>query len=135
MRFERRLLAGQGLFYLATGAWPLVDRASFEKVTGPKTDFWLVRTVGALVAVVGVGLLVAARERHASVASRVVAGGAAAALAAVDIVYAGTGRIAPIYLVDAAVELALASSWVGTSLPRRRPSRPEILMGEQVEEM
>ncbi len=29
---------GQGVFYLATGIWPLVNIQSFEMVTGPKTD-------------------------------------------------------------------------------------------------
>ena len=46
-RTERTLLASQGAFYLAAGLWPIVHRSSFERATGPKTDFWLVRTVGA----------------------------------------------------------------------------------------
>ena len=41
----------QGAYFLATGIWPLLHLASFMRVTGPKTDRWLVKTVGALVAV------------------------------------------------------------------------------------
>ena len=42
----------------ATGIWPLLDIESFQDVTGSKTDLWLVRTVGVLVAVIdGVVLL------------------------------------------------------------------------------
>ncbi|MGQ0534782.1 MAG: hypothetical protein ACT4PT_01775 [Methanobacteriota archaeon] len=38
-----RLVASvQTAYYLAMGGWPLVHRASFEAVTGPKTDDWLV---------------------------------------------------------------------------------------------
>ena len=37
------------LVYLATGLWPLFNIESFQQVTGPKTDLWLVRTVGVLV--------------------------------------------------------------------------------------
>jgi hypothetical protein len=56
-----RLLAGAHASYLvATGVWPLVHRRSFEAVTGPKADFWLVRTVGGLAVATGVSLGVAA---------------------------------------------------------------------------
>ena len=42
----------QGAFYAATGLWALVDLGSFMAVTGPKTDHWLVKTVGILVTVI-----------------------------------------------------------------------------------
>jgi hypothetical protein len=45
-----RLAARQGVYYLLTGVWPLPSIGSFQRVTGPKTDLWLVRTVGVLVA-------------------------------------------------------------------------------------
>ncbi|HSK10389.1 MAG TPA: hypothetical protein VK911_12495 [Vicinamibacterales bacterium] len=128
---ERRLLAAQGGFYLAAGVWPLLDRASFEKVTGPKTDFWLVRTVGALIAVTGASLIVAARRRWASEEAKVLAAGSAAALATVDVVYSRKGRISPVYLLDAAVELALLGAWAAASASARRGGGPpEILAGE-----
>jgi hypothetical protein len=46
----------QATFYVGTGIWPLVQRRSFERVTGPKADFWLAQTVGVTVAAVGLGL-------------------------------------------------------------------------------
>src|SRR5438270_11614006 len=39
----------QGVYYLLTGVWPLVSIDTFQMVTGPKTDLWLVQTVGALI--------------------------------------------------------------------------------------
>jgi len=51
----RALAIGQGLCYPLTGLWPLVSLRSFEKVTGPKADDWLVKTVGALIAVLSRG--------------------------------------------------------------------------------
>ena len=36
----------QGVYYVVSGAWPLVHIDSFQKVTGRKTDLWLVHTVG-----------------------------------------------------------------------------------------
>ena len=131
-RAERALLTSQGIFYLATGLWPVLHRSSFERVTGPKTDFWLVRTVGAVLATVGAAMLVGAARGTATPETRVLAVGGAAALATVDVVYAGRGRISKIYLLDAAAELALAAGWLASSLRRGRrgPKPPEILSGE-----
>ena len=42
----RTALTVQGLFYVVTGLWPLVSLSTFEFVTGPKTDDWLVHMVG-----------------------------------------------------------------------------------------
>jgi hypothetical protein len=35
----RLALLGQGVYYPVTGIWPILDRRSFEQVTGPKVDF------------------------------------------------------------------------------------------------
>ena len=37
-RLLRPLLGLQGLYYLATGVWPLVSLDTFMQVTGPKTE-------------------------------------------------------------------------------------------------
>ena len=55
------VLRVQGGYYLVTGVWPLVHLASFEAITGPKVDDWLVRMVGLLAAVIEATLLAAAR--------------------------------------------------------------------------
>ena len=102
----------QGVFYLATGVWPLLDIVSFQIVTGPKTDLWLVRTVGVLVAVIGVVLLAAARRRRVTEEIVLLAAGSALGLAAIDLVYALSGRISAVYLADAVAELGLAALWL-----------------------
>jgi hypothetical protein len=101
----------QGLFYLATGVWPLIDSVSFQVVTGPKTDVWLVHTVGVLVAVVGAVLIAAARFRRISPEIVMLAAGCALGLAAIDLRYALGGRISAVYLADAVVEIGLALLW------------------------
>src|SRR6185503_3320021 len=93
-----KLAVIQGVFYLATGIWPLLDIVSFQLVTGPKTDLWLVRTVGVLVTVIGAVVLLAV--------------GSALGLAAIDVIYAVSGRISAIYLADAVVEVGLALLWL-----------------------
>src|SRR4051812_38746920 len=102
----RRVAAVQTAYYAVTGVWPLVHKPSFEIVTGPKRDgeWWLVETVGLLVTALGAGLGLAAATDRVTPELAVAAAGAAASLAAVDVVYVWKGRIAPTYLGDAAVE-------------------------------
>src|SRR3954449_7565551 len=87
------LAALQGLYFCVTGVWPLVHMESFLAVTGPKTDLWLVRTVGMLIAVIGLALLVAAFRRQAGAEVRTLALGGACGLAAVDVIYVTIGVI------------------------------------------
>jgi hypothetical protein len=101
---RRFAIAIQGLYYLATGVWPLVSLDTFEAVTGPKTDHWLVHTVGVLAAAIGTALLVGARRGVPGAETVVLACGAALAFAGIDIVYVIRGAIRQIYLADAAVQ-------------------------------
>ena len=102
----------QGVFYVVTGLWALVDLDSFMAVTGPKTDHWLVKTVGVLVTVIGAVLLLAGRTRRITGEIVLLAVGSALALAAIDVVYVSSGTISPIYLLDAVAELGLAGGWL-----------------------
>ena len=114
----RRIPVLQGVYFLATGVWPLLSMRTFEAVTGPKVDRWLVKTVGVLVAVIGASLL--ADARRPSRGSQVLGVGSAAALGGVDVVYSLGGRISKIYLLDAVVEALLITLWaVGGRRPRR----------------
>jgi hypothetical protein len=116
------LAGAQGAFYVASGLWPVVHMRSFEAVTGPKVDRWLVRTVGGLLGVVGAALWSAARSRRLSREIALLGAGTAAVLTAVDITYAGRRRISPVYLLDAAVETALVAAWFVAWPPRHRAS-------------
>ncbi len=108
----RVLALGQGLFYTATGVWPLLSRRSFEAVTGPKTDWWLVQTVGVLVAAIGGTLTSAGLGGQPGPDLRRLAAASALGLAAIDVVHATRGRISKVYLLDAAGELAIAAAWL-----------------------
>jgi hypothetical protein len=108
----------QGGFYAATGLWALVDLDSFMAVTGPKTDRWLVKTVGVLVTVIGAVLLLAWRRGGVPLEVVALAVGSALSLAAIDVIYVSNGTILPVYLLDAAAEAALALAWIPAT--RRR---------------
>lgn len=100
----RLLLLAQAWIYLLAGAWPVVHLASFELVTGEKYDDFLVRTVGLLLAVIGAALLLSLRRGTLTRELLLVAGGTAASLLAIDVIYWAHGRLPPIYLLDAAME-------------------------------
>jgi hypothetical protein len=119
----RALAMAQGVYFAATGVWPLVHMKSFEAVTGPKVDKWLVKTVGVLVAVVGGVLVSAAARRHVTADTAGLAIGTAAALGAVDAIYVSKGRIPPVYLADAAVETVIVSAWAAALRAHARDSR------------
>lgn len=115
---ETRLAQLQGVAYTITGIWPIIHRRSFEAVTGPKTDYWLVRVVGALITVIGGVLLLGSRRSKLSPELAFLAAGSALSLAVVDIVAVAVRRISPVYLLDAVGELALVAAWFGI---KRRP--------------
>ena len=126
----RHVASVQAAFYLGTGVWPLVHRRSFERVTGPKTDFWLAQTVGLTVAAVGLGLAHAvSRGRGVPPELRTVAAASAAGLAFVDVTFVTRGRISKIYLADAAAEVALAAGWLFARDPTG-PCLPEQPSGD-----
>jgi hypothetical protein len=114
LRPEECLSLGQGVFYLATGIWPLLSMRSFEQVTGAKVDKWLVKTAGVLITAIGSALTLAGARRNVSAETRVLAVASAAGLTAIDLVYVAKRRIAPVYLLDAVVELALIGGWIVT---------------------
>ena len=101
----------QAVFYIATGIWPWLSMPIFLKVTGPKQDLWLVKTLGALITVVGVVLGVAALRRRVTPEIALLAAGSAGSLAGADLLFVSQKRIPPIYLLDMVVELGLAGGW------------------------
>ena len=106
-----RLAELQGIFYAATGVWPILHMRSFEAVSGRKTDRWLVRTVGGLLGVTGAALWSAGYRRRLTPEMLGVAVGSAAVLTAIDVIYASRGRISRVYLLDALAELGLLGLW------------------------
>jgi hypothetical protein len=98
----------QGIYYLLTALWPLFHIRSFEKVTGPKTDHWLVYTVSVMIFCsslvflsAGLGPFMIGKE------ILILAFSNALVLAAVDIIFSLKNIIRKVYLLDAAAEISL----------------------------
>lgn len=101
----------QAAYYILTGLWAIVSIGTFQKVTGPKVDIWLVKTVAVLIIAIG-GVLGLAGKRGEPVPEvPVLAVGSAAGLTVIDIIYVGKKRIRPVYLLDAVAEIGLIALW------------------------
>ncbi|MDQ0921968.1 hypothetical protein QF038_000476 [Pseudarthrobacter sp. W1I19] len=114
----------QGTFYIINGLWPLVHMRSFEAVSGPKADKWLVRTVSGLLIAIGLEQVRATPDRESAAVARRLGIGAAVTLAAIDLYYALSGRISRVYLFDATVELFWIRAWLGKDLAAGRGKVP-----------
>jgi hypothetical protein len=116
-RSSRTLAGIHAAYFLGTGIWAVLHRASFERVTGKKADYWLVRTVGGLAAALGLslGLAVARGTRRPETVALAVA--SSAVFAAADL-HAARAE-SRVYLGDVLVQLALAPAWLR---PWRTPS-------------
>jgi hypothetical protein len=113
MRNIRAVALFQGFYYSLTGVWPLVSMASFEAVTGPKADVWLVKMVGLLSLSIGVSILIAAsRNKKATTETIVLAILSAISFSYIDIYYAWHGIISSIYYCDACIEIVLIIAYL-----------------------
>jgi hypothetical protein len=110
------LAFAQGAYYFITGLWSLVHIDSFQKVTGRKTDLWLVKTVGILLVALGTGLILAGLQQEFGVGLIFIAMATCAGLITIELTYVSKRVIAPIYLADAAVEAGFISWWAGCFL-------------------
>lgn len=114
-----RLARAQGLYVLMAGAWPLVHYRSFERVTGPKADRWLVQTVAGLAVTIGWSMLRAGSTPEAHPTAARLGVGSALTFGAIDAGYGTSGRIRRIYLADAAVEAGWLAAWRAAGRVRR----------------
>jgi hypothetical protein len=97
----------QSTYYIITGLWPVFHIVSFEKLTGKKTDKWLVQQVGLLAAGTGIALLAVSYSDK-----RIIGMLAAAAFILIDFYYPLVGRISKIYWIDGAIQLTIVFLWV-----------------------
>jgi hypothetical protein len=95
----------QGAYYILTGLWPLLDMASFEAVTGAKTDDWLVWMVALLAVAIGATLAVGA----SGLATHLLLLSVATALSftVIDVIFSLRRVVSFVYLGDAVVEISL----------------------------
>ena len=87
----------QGIYFVVTGIWPILNMASFITATGPKQDTWLIEMVGLLSVSIGLTYIVTSLKKQ----PLPVLLGYAVSLSflIMDIVYVISGKIDQIYLL------------------------------------
>lgn len=105
----RMIAGGHALYLLATGVWPLLHRGSFERVTGKKDEFWLVRTVGGLAATTGVSLAVSVIKGSKRTETVALALGSSIVFGLAD-AHAAHAQ-SRLYLGDVVVQLGCLPAW------------------------
>jgi hypothetical protein len=110
-RRRRAVALAQGVSYVVSGAWPLAHLRSFEAVTGPKVDGWLVRSVSGILVAIGAAEIVAARRDAVTAELALVGAGTALTLGATSAVNVARRRLRRVYLVDVALEGAWLLGW------------------------
>lgn len=107
-----RVWLPHALYFVVGGIWAIAGRRSFEAITGPKTDYWLVRTVGGLLVAVGAVIGMAGARERITADIRRLAISTSGVLITVDVLATAIGRIRPVYLLDAATNLVLIGGWL-----------------------
>jgi hypothetical protein len=110
----------QALYYIPFSVWGLVNIRSFMWVTGKKEDVWLVKTVCLLLISVGAVIGQAGKKERITPEIAGLGISSAASLTAIDLWYAGKGRIRRVYLLDAIGNLGLIAGWIVALKAERR---------------
>jgi hypothetical protein len=116
VRYASRLRGLYAPYLVATGVWSLVHRRSFERVTGPKEDYWLVQTVGALAIAIGASLSLAARRRTHGPETIVLGAASCTAFGLASVRASQTES--RVYLGDALLEIAFLAAWLEPAFNR-----------------
>ena len=120
MNLFKPLLIAHATYILMTALWPLIDIESFMWVTGPKTDIWLVKTVGALLIPVSLCMYSCVRAQRPDTPILVLGIGIAIAFICIYVYYSTSDVISDIYLLDAGVELLFLAGWGFIALRKRK---------------
>lgn len=111
MDFLTGILFTQNAYILITALWPVFHMKSFLKITGFKTDVWLVKTVSALlIAISFCGFsyfFINGSYYPIAVLLCTTAGG----MISVDFYYVYKKIISKVYLLDGMVEIFFLLSW------------------------
>ena len=102
----------QGLYYLFTLLWPLVDLDSFLMVTGHKEEIWLVVTVSFLLLPATVICFRYAFRQFRMRLLFILMMITALSLAGIELYYYLKGTIKWVYGADAALQLIFAAWWI-----------------------
>jgi hypothetical protein len=111
-RWRRRVLAGQGLYYVLIGLWPLIHFASFADAVALRVNPFQAHAFGAVLVVLGGSFLEAVRREPPDAYPTLVGVVVAAAIALVSLWWLPRLAVASALWVDLVIEVAFALALV-----------------------
>jgi hypothetical protein len=100
------------IYIFVTAVWPIIHIQSFMIVTGPKTDIWLVKTVGALLIPISLTMVAQLNTSNEKKPLMILGAFTAIAFICIDLYYSLNDTIPDIYLADAAIEFIFLAGWI-----------------------
>lgn len=123
MRLLSAVSYAQGIYYFLSGIWPVVHINSFMAVTGPKTDLWLVKTLGGIIAVCGIWFFIVAYYKKIGFRVTFLGVALASAFAFSDFYFSLTNQISIVYMIDGLAQVMLIIGWLLAFYRKRESSR------------
>lgn len=129
-RLKRRpwLWASTSAYSMVGGAWPLVAPRHYERITGHKSDKWLMSAISLHFEVTAAVMARAALTERVTPEVATLVVGSSLSMAGLSLVNVARGRIPSVYLMDAVGHLVLCAGWIaGARRPgalRRNVGRP-----------
>lgn len=102
----------QGIYYILTGIWRLINIESFIRVTGAKTDIWLVQTVGLLLLPYGLLCFYIANNAQKNLIIAMALALCSVCLAGINVYYYLRNDISWVYSVDIVIEMIFLVYWI-----------------------
>jgi hypothetical protein len=106
------LLWVQGVYTLLTALWGLIDIRSFMRVTGPKADIWLVKTVSVLLLPITFCFFAALFLNMPFLPVIIIGILTTSGLAAIDFYYTANRTIKWVYALDGIAEVLFLLTWI-----------------------
>jgi hypothetical protein len=110
-KLYRHLLWIQGIYILLTAVWPLIDMESFLKISGPKTDIWLVKTVAVLLIPIAILFISTIFFSSHPLPVLLVGIATSAGLASIELYYTANHTIKWVYAVDGILQICFFLLW------------------------
>ncbi|MDR6456984.1 hypothetical protein J2786_000077 [Chryseobacterium vietnamense] len=101
----------QMFYFLLTIIWPFVHLESFLKITGPKTDIWLVKTVSLLLFPYILLIVYVLRIKQSPLVILAIML-CCAGLAGIDLYYYLNNVIRWTYMIDCILEILFIGYWI-----------------------
>jgi len=121
-RWRRWVLLGQGVYYVLTGLWPLIDFHSFARFVALQVIPFQAQALAAVLVVLGASLIEAARRQPPGPYPTMLGAAVAGAIAVVSLFWLPRlGAVSGLW-IDLAIELAIAAALI-LLYPRGQPER------------